>query len=999
MASFELDAIRQLPRLVSAADGINDFPTARIRLESIAARLSDARGKRAVALRLRIAELETKLGCRLPNCSDMLNAGDLATLTEELAQIERHGLVESRLRSPTAALDISLNLAEALGDSGKVNLAALLQTARPSAAQSPFDFANLPDADRSRAVAMVDSWLGIRREFAREYADRDGKSAELVAVKKLAEAVGFTGVQATRVTREPQWIRASITTDTLANRDICLVPAFGSQARGNYTFLFVRETGVNSLVNNISTVPEGAIVFIMGLLQPRVRQQLLVAARSGSKPMAIADDLAIVSLTQLPDAALRSFFDLSLAWGHAEPYSDVSEQTSIEMFFGRERELGALARLDGPCLVYGGRQLGKTALLKQVELREHAGDRVAIYCKIQRIGETEPTNRVWHEIEQRLAQLNVKLPDSGNTPEMLQQWVSQKAGRSMIIMLDEADAFLESEMANRFPTLDRIRSLMNDTNRRVKFIFAGLHNVQRFHLAPNSPLLHFGTPVNVGPLMGSDWEAARSMAIDPMAALGFSFQNANDATYMLSLVGFYPSLMQSFGKTVVREANRMICRREAKPAFKISRAVIDRCFASQEFREDVVGKFRKTLQLDARYELLTYALWLASRNDSPAGQFAGRGYPASAIREMADEWWPAGFQDTQSLESFAALLDEMEQMGVLAKDGVHYRLRSRRIAAMLGSPGEIEDRLTDFLQRPPRRPVDPLCSHRLLGEVWSPLSLRQERLLKDHLEGSHPVALVGGVPATGASHIVDGLKAMANDLSWPDCRVQLASATIDELLAVATAHRKEARPGRPKLIIVNGRWPSQDELERTRSERVLRDAERPVRIVYVGAPDADLLSRNSGRVEVLALLFSPMSADTLRHWLRRMDFDMSDDSMIAAQEMLREVTGGWLQILDKIKLPPKTGRSDATLLKERAALAAETTTLSDFGLDDRLVANARRLHDLIGSEAETIGALKEFDDLAEVCGHLTMLGVVEILPDQPAYRRFNTLVLRRLTAS
>jgi len=66
---------------------------------------------------------------------------------------------------------------------------------------------------------------------------------------------------------------------------------------------------------------------------------------------------------------------------------------------------------------------------------------------------------------------------------------------------------------------------------------APFQRVRRFR-APNSPLLHLRLPVNVGPLLDGDRVAARQMAIAPMAALGFEFEDQIDAYHMLSLIGF-----------------------------------------------------------------------------------------------------------------------------------------------------------------------------------------------------------------------------------------------------------------------------------------------------------------------------------------------------------------------------------------------------------------------------------------------------------------------------
>ena len=1003
MAAFEAKAIENLPRTIDGNTGINDFPTAWERLETIARELAEARSRSAASLERRIADREAKLGLSLLHCRQALADNDLAILADEIAHIERHGFTPSRDESPIAALNAAIRRIEVLPDTEKLPWPRIAAAARNGTVSGHFDFSTLSGDDRVRATALADAWLQIRRSFPNMARGASDMQPLQDAVATLFTALGFTGVEATRTQRDQHWLRVHVRVDPLRRRDACVVPAFGSDANGQYTILLVPEGSAPSLANNVTNMPEGSLVFVLGLLPQRLRQQLQGIARGGSKPLGIADDLTIATLTMLsmlPETATRAFFDLALAWGHAEPYSDASEQTSVEMFFGRAAEFGDLARLDGPCLVYGGRQLGKTALLKQVALRENSGDRIAIYCKIQRIGDSEPTQSVWREVEKLLSDRKLRLPDQGSIAERLRQWVLGAPGRSLIVMLDEADAFLQSEMADNFPVIDEIRTLMTNTNRRIKFVFAGLHNVQRFHLAPNSPFLHFGAPINVGPLMGSDWDEARRMAIEPMAALGFTFASRNDATYMLSLVGHYPSLMQSFGKVLVRTINQKIARREAKLPFVIDRPLIDSCFASQEFRQDVVGKFRKTLQLDARYELITYVLW----SESQGNNVGERGLTASRIRVLVEEWWPAGFIDMQSSESFAALLDEMEQMGVLTKTGPEYQLRSRRIAAMLGEPAEIEQQLVEFVDRPPPRPSDPLSSHRRVQGVWSPLSLRQERLLKDRLEGNTPlVAMIGGLPATGIDDLPGALKAMCDQLEWPKLREQPVSATVDTLLQVAVGESRDARPGRPKLILVAGRWPDAAEIDRLLRDRALKDRDRPVRILFTGSPSAIAVTSLTQRPDVFVQLLGPLSTDTLRHWLTREDIQIEDDESanFAMQQMLRETTGGWLAVLDSIKLPPTAQRRDAVVMHERAQAAANGVACHDLGMMGETLADAQRLYELIGDNTERKADLDGLGDhtLSRICADLALLGIIETSGKHLDKIGFNSLARRVLAGA
>ncbi|WP_189417217.1 hypothetical protein, partial [Mesorhizobium sp. M1C.F.Ca.ET.193.01.1.1] len=152
---------------------------------------------------------------------------------------------------------------------------------------------------------------------------------------------------------------------------------------------------------------------------------------------------------------------------------------------------------------------------------------------------------------------------------------------------------------------------------------------------------------------------------------------------------------------------------------------------------------------------------------------------AAEISKLAREWWSAGFAETDSLESFTAILDEMEEMGVLARKGDLYALRSQRIAAMLGGRNEIGTGLEALIDRAPRRRPDPLTSHRRIAKRWSPLTLRQEASLQKLLAdpAGPKIVLLGATEGSGLAHLREAIDVLvtAPNVGWPKPR-QLKSS-------------------------------------------------------------------------------------------------------------------------------------------------------------------------------------------------------------------------------
>lgn len=1015
MTSFEQLSLDDLPRDVGEPGTIADFPTAERELQRLERTLDRIRAPLVVKLEARIAALEAKFGGPLQECRDQLARGDLGTLNEEVDQIEKHGPAGLPDSIPTNLLVRFTGLLRDLGEKPSFPFGSISRTAREGANRDGFDFSSLSSLDRDRAVELLDAWIALRRATQQQAHRSEKKGDPLTKVAEAVPAVlkglGWSGVRVTDRKRETNWYWISVATVALRHREYCPIPAFGSECvtgKDNLAHYAVVVAGPDDLaacLGSIENLPKTVLLLVTEPLNAQQRRELRRKARRSGHSIAVADALTIAMLAMTPEAATGHFFELAVPYGNAQPYAD--KETAIENFFGRENELDTLLDPYGASFVYGGRQLGKTALLRQIELRQRDNpDRVAVYCYIKPVGESLSADSVWDRIRAALVDRGLALAKSGLVPDQIKSWVQDKPGRYLLIMLDEADAFLESEMANNFPQIERMKALMAGTGRSIKFVFAGLHNVQRFYRAPNSPLVHLGAPVNVGPLLGTDRRAARQMALEPMAALGFTFKDTIDAYHMLSLIGFYPSLMQSFGKAVVTAMNKDVVRAQDGgpiPAV-ITRTLIDACFRDPAFRAGVVERFQATLELDERYELITYAVWNRMQDESMAGRSTAFGFTAAEISRISREWWPAGFAETESLESFAAILDEMEEMGVLARKRDLYALRSQRIAAMLGGKAEIDRRLQDLIDRPPRRRLDPMTSHRQIDGRWSPLTLRQESSLVQRLSAANGarVVLVGAAPAAGLARLSDTLASLAGvpSVGWPKPR-QLRTSEAASVAYVAAQVRRDATPEQPRLVIVEGQWPSSEAIARLRKDRALRETARPVRIILCGLPTLDVL-KMAEMPELLRINVGPIPKEGLQHWMTREQFGFADETGV--QSALRDACGGWLEILEAIPLTAALRKGGADAIIDAARLAAGKLNLADFGLDDDIAAFAKTLRSEIGNDPVQESDMADWaaeiskDNGRDRLRLLEALGVVETVAARgdSALQAFNPVVSRLL---
>ena len=178
---------------------------------------------------------------------------------------------------------------------------------------------------------------------------------------------------------------------------------------------------------------------------------------------------------------LSSFFRCALPLASLNPYVETGP-VAREMFKGRASELIELQDEGGYAMVYGGRQLGKSALLQRVEEEFHnpAADYYVIRTDIQHIGDPSTPQAdpelIWQRLKSGLEQHNLiprRWPPSPPPFAICarQHHRSTQDG-AVLVLFDEADNFLAADQARNFEIVSTLRTLMDDTQRRFK---TGVH--------------------------------------------------------------------------------------------------------------------------------------------------------------------------------------------------------------------------------------------------------------------------------------------------------------------------------------------------------------------------------------------------------------------------------------------------------------------------------------------------------------------------------------------
>jgi len=234
------------------------------------------------------------------------------------------------------------------------------------------------------------------------------------------------------------------------------------------------------------------------------------------------------TLTQLllSPQAIETFAHLlatQLKVTHISPYQTRGGITKETAFFGREKILAHIVnRTPANYLIIGGRQLGKSSLLKQIMRCYQTHPKIHCYYLVLRD----------HRLQESLLK-SLQLPKETPLATVLEHLVALPNGHYRLLLIDEADRFIREEMARGYPLLNQFRSLSETGG--CYFIFAGFWDLyQAAVLDYHSPIVNFGEHIIIAAL---ETEACRQLATQPMALLGIHYHSDTLVEHILTVTG------------------------------------------------------------------------------------------------------------------------------------------------------------------------------------------------------------------------------------------------------------------------------------------------------------------------------------------------------------------------------------------------------------------------------------------------------------------------------
>lgn len=721
-------------------------------------------------------------------------------------------------------------------------------------------------------------------------------------------------------------------------------PAFGSQIReqgGSLRVLMVWGRPPAKVVMSLAerdTSEASLLVAYFGTLSREARVELAMGS-SRLQPLLVVDDAALAYLAARGNRQVSTATQTLLPFSGVNPYiREKRGRIGGEMFYGRDAERKSILDKHGTQVIFGGRGLGKSALLSDAGERfaeQRPGYHQAVYVNLDQEnigkGSSLGPEALWSVLDRELAEAQVLgRPQGRRSPQdisarvraAIRAWLDEDSRRRLLILLDECDQFFEAD-APRFDQTKKLKGLGSDTKDRAKVVFAGLHSVQRFSkLASNGPFGHLAqTPKVIGPLAP---QFAAELLVEPMRALGFEFHDMDLVNRVLGYCSYQPFLLQMFGHRLVEVMQRKRARRGAEgPPYTVDGADVEVVESDTGLRDGISAAFKDTLSLDHRYDVIANVLAYQARHHGLEVRLSD-----AELREECETFWRNGFKGLDT-EGFRAYLSEMVGLGILAPnhDGQGWHLRGPNALRMIGTSHEVDARLLRadddcVLQESIVQEGRP----ELPGGRPAPLTITQlDDLLGDR---SNQTRVVLGTPATGVTDVGDTLRAVAGRIAdWKLPPVGKPSVYKQELVGGLPRERR---------VVVSdfARYPARPETCREAID--LAETLLPVTagvtraVVVVTSTDQLALWRTlltgAEHTSAAPVVLRRHDHRSLRGWAQRVQMFHTEDRL----DRLHALTSGWPSLVARAHRMHSELRDPEEVLRRLAGLRTDRVEARDF---------------------------------------------------------------------
>lgn len=443
--------------------------------------------------------------------------------------------------------------------------------------------------------------------------------------------------------------------------------------------------------------------YALSLPERRAIASMLKREGINTRTTLLIDRILAVFLAGIPKMGrMKALLQTALPFGRLNPYQISGAAVPPEMFMGRREELNSILNPNGTHIIYGGRQLGKSALLFRA--KDQIDNRAMGYWGVVISLLNQSSAEVPTSICQELAQIHF-FPESPHCADWdsLCNAIRERMNdeetpvHRLLLLLDEADAFTKSADSNL--VIDQLLNLQAVTDNRFKFVLAGLHNVLRYSrqaLDDNQSFIRL-SPTCIKPLK---YVEGSELLEKPLFYLGFRMQPEHVAliSQILSTCNYYPGLIHYYAYHLIDNmANAQQMGRE-EPPYYLDEAQIRNLLQDPKFNKQIIDKLFITLGVDAKegshYKILAYALAHCCLEDVEGASF---GFTAAELMHVCEQFNIASIVNLGE-HTVQALLEEMTEMNVLraSQDHALFSFNRRNFLEMMGDMETIWKELEGF---------------------------------------------------------------------------------------------------------------------------------------------------------------------------------------------------------------------------------------------------------------------------------------------------------------
>lgn len=458
------------------------------------------------------------------------------------------------------------------------------------------------------------------------------------------------------------------------------------------------------IINTITNLNLGKLSIVLldyHLDRPERRQlaELFYCDTNRTTPFILIDRILWIYLSLKPlTERIPVLLQCTLPFTFFQPFIKEGS-VADEMFVGRVRELEDITNFNGSSIVYGGRQLGKTALLfrarslfskpeekdfavySNMEIAKNESDFVETLAEdiCSEIGITDYNSTEYNELK--------KCRSTKDLCRIITILLSDGKVERLLLLIDETNKLIDEFGKLNYEPLVPLITLKKKYHERFKFVIAGLHNICRAENTniSNSPFGQLGASICIEPLSPMD---AYKLVTMPMKYMGFKITKDDRLESILTASNYYPGVLHYFGyilidKIVSQYAEQDYSALRNNPPFQLSEDQFGNVMNSPDVKETLKQKFTLTLDLDPRYHMLARCITYMYHFNNPGGDAWITINDLHSIIESYKILCLSSLSEKEIIN----LLDELVSMGILIKNNgasQEYRLRRRSFVDLIG---------------------------------------------------------------------------------------------------------------------------------------------------------------------------------------------------------------------------------------------------------------------------------------------------------------------------